>query len=223
MKIDNEAELLNMFCDETHIKSVLRAPFYNTNFNEVWSTDGRVLIRINPKVIIKEYPKHELRFLGLECPCKKIVSIEAINKALETCPKVDEEIVVRGAVECEECSGTGEVYWEYTDNRGHTHEHEFDCPVCDGTGESTHQKIKKTGKQIIKEDAVINIGNAYFFAKNICKLKAAMDFLEITSVELVFNHHRNASEFVIDGDIRIEIMPIFFDHTRNCDAVLELK
>lgn len=50
-----------------------------------------------------------------------------------------------------------------------------------------------------------------------------MDFLEITSVELVFNHHRNASEFVIDEDIRIEIMPIFFDHTRNCDAVLELK
>lgn len=224
MKIKNEAELLNIFCDKNNEREALREPFYNPNFNKVWGIDGYTLIQITPNVLTKEYPKYEFRIIGLDSPCKKVVSVEAINKALETCPKVDEEIVVRGAVECEECGGTGEVYWEYTDNSGHTHEHEFDCPVCDGTGESTHQKTKKTGKQIIKEDAVINIGKAYFFAKNVSKLKVAMDFLDITSVELTYNSPKAPNQFVINDDIRIFLMPIFFgDNHHNCDAVLDLE
>ena len=35
MKIKNEAELLNKFCDKTHIKEILTEPFFNTNYNEV--------------------------------------------------------------------------------------------------------------------------------------------------------------------------------------------
>ena len=48
---------------------------------------------------------------------------------------------------------------------GHTHERESDCPVCDGTGEIEPERTKKTGKQITDENAVINIGNAYFRAR----------------------------------------------------------
>ena len=222
MKIKNEAELLSMFCDKNEFRELLRTPFFNTRCNEVWSTDGRVLIRIKPERLVGEYPKGELTLPALEFPCKKKVTIEALNKALNECPKIDEEIVIQEAVECKECDGSGEVYWEYIDNTGHTHEHLDECPVCDGTGEIEPEKTKKTGRQIIKEDAVINIGIAYFFAKNICKLKSAMDFLDITSVELIYNHYRNASEFVIDEDIHIELMPMLFDHTCECDAKLEL-
>lgn len=49
-----------------------------------------------------------------------------------------------------------------------------------------------------------------------------MDFLDITSVELAYNPERGASEFVIDEDIRIELSPMLFDHTCECDAKLEL-
>ena len=79
-----------------------------------------------------------------------------------------------------------------------------------GSGKSTHQKTKKTGKQIIKEDAVINIGNAYFLAYNISKLKSAMDFLDITSVELTYNAPKAPNQFVLNDDIRITLMPIIF-------------
>lgn len=222
MKIKNEAELLSTFCDKDEFRQLLRAPFLNTKYNEVWSTDGHALIRIKPERLVGEYPKGELNLPTLESPCKRKVTIEAINKALDECPKVDEEIVIQDAVECEDCDGSGEVYWEYTDNHLHTHERLFECPVCNGTGELEPEKTKKTGKQIAKEDAIINIGNAYFFAKNICKLKSAMDFLGITSVELAYNPERGASEFVLDGDIRIELSPMLFDHTHKCDAKLEL-
>lgn len=223
MKIKNEAELLSMFCDKTHIKEELTKPFFNTRCNEVWSTDGHVLIRIKPERLVNEYPKGELTLPALEFPCKKKVTIEALNKALNECPKIDEEIVIQDAVECKECDGSGEVYWEYTDNTGHTHEHLDECPVCNGTGEITLEKTKKTGKKIVNEKAVINVGNAYFFANTLYRLKFAMDFLDITSVELIYNHYRNASEFVIDEDICIELMPILFDHTCKCDAKLELR
>ena len=222
MKIKNEAELLSIFCDKNEFRELLRTPFFNTRYNEVWSTDGHVLIRIKPERLISEYPKGELDLPTLESPCKMKVTIEALNKVLDECPKVDEEIVIQDAVECEDCDGSGEVYWEYTDNHLHTHERLFDCPVCNGTGEITHERTKKTGKKRTEEKAIINVGNAYIFAYNIHKLKFAMDFLDITSVELAYNPERDASEFVIDEDIRIELSPMLFDHTCECDAKLEL-
>lgn len=220
MTIKNEAELLNMFCDKSYSNPLRSNPFFNTKYNEVWSTDGYILIRIKPERLVGEYPKGELDLPSLECPCKKKITIDAINKALNECPKVDEEIIVQDAVKCKECDGSGEVYWEYTDNHLHTHERLFDCPVCNGTGEITPEKTKKTGKQITKEDAVVNIGNACFFAKNICKLKSAMDHLGATDAELLFNPERKANEFVIE-DIRIYIAPILFDWSCKCDAELD--
>lgn len=42
MKIKNEAELLSTFCDKNEFRQLLRAPFLNTKYNEVWATNGRV-------------------------------------------------------------------------------------------------------------------------------------------------------------------------------------
>ena len=102
MKIKNEAELLNMFCDKNEFRQLLRTPFLNTNYNEVWSTDGRVFIGINPEILTKKYPKGELSLPKLEFPCEKTITIEALNKAFGLCPMIDEEVVVEDAVECEE-------------------------------------------------------------------------------------------------------------------------
>ena len=222
MKIKNEAELLDKFCDKAHVKKIFTEPFFNAEYGNVWSTNGFSLIQINPKVLIEEYPKKAVRLPMLECPCKKEITIEAINKALDVCPKDEEEIVIQDAVECEDCNGTGEVTWEYMDIHGHTHEHESDCPVCDGTGEIEPEKTKKTGKFITDEYAVINIGNAYFYAHTIIKLKFAMDFLRITSVELTHNPERGANEFVLNDDVRIRLMPMLYDRLFPCDATINL-
>ena len=111
MKIKNEAELLDKFCNVFHVKPLLRTPFLNTEYNEVWSTDGYVFIGINPETLAKEYPKGKLPFPKLEFPCEKTITIEALNKAFNSCPMVDEEVVVEDVVECEECDGSGTVYW----------------------------------------------------------------------------------------------------------------
>jgi hypothetical protein len=222
MKIKNEAELLNKFCDKTHIKEILTEPFFNTNYNEVWSSDGVVLIRINPKVLTNEYPKKKLGFPKLEFPCEKTITIEALNKAFNSCPMVDEEVVVEDAVECEECDGSGTVYWEYTDNHENTHERLMDCPICNGEGEIEPCKTKKTGKKIIVEDTVIEVRNAHIFANRLLLLKTAMKYINVDTVKMTHNAPYGASEFIINKDIRIIIMPMSFDYNCECSAKLEL-
>lgn len=221
MKIKNEAELLDKFCDKAHAKNIFTEPFFNTDSVNVWGTDGYSLIQISPKVLVDEYPKKAIRLPMLKCPCKNEITLDSINKALDACPKIEEEIVIQDAVECEDCNGTGEVTWKYMDIHGHTHEHKSDCPTCDGTGETEPEKTKKTGKFITDEYAVINIGNAYFYAHTIFKLKFAMDFLGIISVELTHNPERGANEFVLNDDVRTMLMPILYDDTITCDAIVK--
>lgn len=223
MKIKNEAELLNMFCNKSYSNPLRSYPFFNPRYNEVWSTDGYTLIRVNPEILIGEYIKESLPMPKLEYPCEKTVTIEALNKALEACPLVDEEVVIQDAVKCEECDGSGEVYWEYKDNHLHTHERISDCPICDGTGEMEREKTKKTGKKVIASDAVIEVGSAYIFAKYIQTLKQAMDFLNIASVKMTHNSPKGANEFVVNDDIRIIIASMLFDYSKKCNAELELR
>jgi hypothetical protein len=222
MKIQNEAELLNKFCDAFYNIPLLRTPFLNTEYNEVWSTNGYVFIGINPEILAKEYPKGKHPFPKLEFPCEKTITIEALNKAFNSCPMVDEEIVVEDAVKCEECDGSGTVYWEYTDSHLNTHERLMDCPICDGEGEIEPCKTKKTGKKIIEEDTVVEVGNAHIFANRLQLLKIAMEFLNVDTVKMTHNDPKGANEFIISKDIRVIIMPMLFDYSFTCSAKLEL-
>ena len=222
MKIKNEAELLSMFCDKNEFRKLLRAPFLNTKYNEVWATDGHRIIRIKPERLIGEYPKGELTLPNRECPCRKNVTIEAIEEALKKCPQVDEEVVVQDAIECDECNGEGEVYWEYLTNNGRAYDCLHDCPICDGTGQKRPEMVGKTGRQVADDGAIIKVGNAYIFAMYIRTLKSAMEHLNVASVEMIFNPEKKMNEFAT-GDIRIGFSTILYDEAiHKCSAKLEL-
>lgn len=47
-KIKNETELLEMFTAEDGVRAFTYVPFLHPVYNEVWATDGRVIIRISP-------------------------------------------------------------------------------------------------------------------------------------------------------------------------------
>lgn len=222
MKIKNEAELLSMFCDEKELRPLLRAPLFNTKYNEVWSTDGGILIRIKPERLNGEYQKGELNLPNQECPCRKKVTIEAIEEALKKCPQVDEEIVVREAIECDECNGYGEVHWKYRADNGRTYDCLHDCPICDGTGQKRPEMVRKTGRQVADDEAIIKVGSAYIFAKYIRTLKSAMEHLNVASVEMIFNPEKKMNEFAI-GDIRIGLSTILYERAKHkCSAKLKM-
>jgi len=214
MKIKNETELLEMFCDKDCPRIFGHTPFYNTKYNEVWSTDDCILIRVNPEILVGEYPKRVLLMPKLESPYEKIITIEALNKSLETYHKFDKRVMVGDTAECEECGGSGDLIYKYTDRNGNIHEHIHDCPFCGGDGEIEYEKVK---------NVIIEVGPAHFFAKQLQILKQAMDFLNITSVKITNIHCMEVSEFVVNDDIRINIVSVLFDDLKKCGAKLELK
>ena len=215
MKIKNEAELLSMFCNKSYPNPLRSNPFFNTKYNEVWSTDGYALIGVKPEILVGEYPKGTLQMPKLEHPCEKTIFVDELSKALEARRKFDKIFKVGDMVECEECGGSGDLIYKYTDRFGNTHERICDCPFCDGTGEIEYEKAK---------NVIIEVGSAPFFANRLQTLKQAMDFLDITSVKMTNNHRMEASEFVVNDDIRIVIMPMLFDYKNSkCSVRLELK
>ena len=92
-KIKNETELLAMFCDPDELQVQLRAPFFNTRYNEVWSSNGHILIRIKPERLTGEYQENELKMPERIGDCKKQITLNAINEALKKCPQVEDEVV----------------------------------------------------------------------------------------------------------------------------------
>ena len=99
----------------------------------------------------------------------------------------------------------------------------MDCPICNGEGEMEHKKTKKTGKKVIADDAVIEVGSAYFFANRLQLLKTAMEYLNVESVKITHNSPKGANEFVVNDDIRIIIASMLFDYSNECNAELELR
>ena len=47
-KIKNETELLETFTDGDGVRAFTYVPFLHPVYNEVWATDGHVIIRISP-------------------------------------------------------------------------------------------------------------------------------------------------------------------------------
>lgn len=108
-KIKNEDELLGLFIDVDGILSNTWLPFLHPTYNEVWATDGHVIIRIPPERLNKQYKPTDgcerLKLPTVEHPCSKSCTLAAIKQALEACPLVDEVETEEYEEKCEECDG----------------------------------------------------------------------------------------------------------------------
>ena len=148
MIINNEKELLNLFVDKDDIRPNFQEPFLNANYGEVWATDGYSLLFVNQECLNGEYPTRELTMPELmDKNCTTVITQDALRVALSECPQVDEEIETGKYKKCKECDGSGEVEWEYFDNKGSCHQRDFDCPCCDGSGYSDEPITKKQARK----------------------------------------------------------------------------
>lgn len=225
-KIKNECELLGMFTDEDELRPYYRVPFLNLAYNEVWATEGHVIIRISPERLNGHYEPikgHEdLKLPKIINPCQLSCTLVSIRQALDACPLVDEVETEEYEEECKECDGTGMVEWEYTDGKMETHCHNFDCPICGGDGVIRHEKETKTGKKVPDEDAIIQIGAALF---HYCILRIVADALKMLgadTVNVTANEPYGMTEFEYDG-IKIWLMCITADLSEKISAEVKLN
>lgn len=199
MKIKNEKELFELVCDTDAENAKCHKPFLNKEDGNVWATEGRILLIISPERLEQKYAEDSLKVTSCVWEiAPKVVRLKSIEKALRDCPQVEKTI----STKCDECGGSGEVWWTYKDKHGKHHDKDWDCPICYGEG----IKSRYTGQLHADPYVLIKLGAAYFRAKYIEKLKSCMQLLGSDYALLTANSPLGASVFQTDN-AKIMLMP----------------
>lgn len=199
MKIKNEEELFALVCDTAAKNAKFHKPFLNKEDGNVLATDGRILLIINPERLKQKYAEDSLKVTSCVWEiAPKVVRLESIEKALLACPQVEKTI----STICDECGGSGEVWWTYKDAHGERHDKDWDCQICHGEG----IKSRDTGQLHADPYVLIKLGEASFRAEYIEKLKRCMRLLDSDYALLTANSPLGASVFQTDN-AKIMLMP----------------
>lgn len=184
----------------------LIAPFAQNGY--VYATNAQALIRFPKKYVSDGYndqikPNCDSIFKEQHNhACTVFVSdLEALVNDPDI-PVIDELKPNGLDVKCTECKGSGEVYWEYKH-----HEESFDCPVCDGSGYSSHSYMVQTGRKYKDPHHVISISGVAFQLQYIEILLKTLQLLEVRWCEWVLRAESNKNMFKIE-DVYILIMPV---------------
>lgn len=207
MKIKNEEELFELVCNTDAENAKFHKPFLNKEDGNVWATGGRILLIIKPDCLEQKYTEDSLKVTSCVWEsAPKVVRLESIEKALRDCPQVEKTI----STKCDECGGSGEVWWTYKDKHGERHDKDWDCPICYGEG----IKSRGTGQLHADPYALIKLGEAYFLAEYIEKLKSCMQLLDRDYALLTANSPHGASVFQTDN-AKIMLMPYIISEESN--------
>lgn len=171
----------------------------------IYATDCIVMARVAEHLCEETYSEHKNqpdfnRVLPQKQTCSLLMDIREVAKAINEVPNIEFKEVSETEARCEECCGTGLVFWEYEDRKGVTHIVEFDCPICDGSGKLSH-------KMLHREDRIISINGICF---NIGIMQYVIDAifnLGVTEVEVQHISEKEPMLIHVCKDVDVIIMP----------------
>nr|DAN19901.1 MAG TPA: protein of unknown function (DUF5351) [Caudoviricetes sp.] len=203
-RINNEQELLELFCDPYSELTFKQKPYYETQCKKVFATDGVILIMMNPSMLSESYEeiKKPVIYKVFRGSMEEYFTFEALKKVLASFAMEEEQVVTEEGRECEECEGSGEVEWEYTDQDGEIHFRDSDCPVCHGDG-MFEDVFKSTGFMIPTEDSIVRIGKLFFRGIVVQKLLWAMEYFNVDKA--AFAKGKNSISVTLNNGVGIAI------------------
>lgn len=208
MKI--KKEILQAFCADDELRPGLSTPFLNKPTNEVWATNGRILLMVDPKLLRSKYKPSE-RPLTLTIPLPNsdtIVQLSDIDAAYSQFELIPEKTEKEGdVIECPACEGSGEVTWEYNDPDGHTHHMDADCPVCNGFGKLKKLLEVPTGRMLPPDDAGFVIDGAHFLARVLMPAIETLRKLGCKQLHHIVTSPNSPNLFHVQEGIRLLVMP----------------
>ena len=203
-RINNEQELLELFCDPYSELTFKQKPYYETQCKKVFATDGVILIMMNPSMLSESYEeiKKPVIYKVFRGSMEEYFTFEALKKVLASFAMEEEQVVTEEGRECKECEGSGEVEWEYTDQDGEIHFRDSDCPVCHGDG-MFEDVFKSTGFMIPTEDSIVRIGKLFFRGIVVQKLLWAMEYFNVDKA--AFAKGKNSISVTLNNGVGIAI------------------
>jgi hypothetical protein len=202
----DEQKILDMYVARDDLRPVLQAPF--TQGGYVYATDARILIRIRESVVTGSYPVAEnpnnSRFF-IETNREETITIQQLEELLSRVEMIEETHVVGKSVTCEECGGSGLVYWEHG-----RYEKEDDCPACDGSGYSQQERKVITGNMTLNKLAPVKLGGRTFSAGYIQTIVQTMELLGIHEIAMRYNEYNEMKQVIFNfsPDVDVILMPI---------------
>lgn len=185
MDIDS---FLYRFCAHVSMWESLALPFEQGDC--VCATDTQVLLCVPKPLVVYNYRKSDKPNLDEMIPAYD-PDFSFHRKDLEDALfRADIELDELN-VDCEECNGSGDVYWDYTDRYGDGYQIKGDCPVCHGDG------YVRNGS-----DKFLNIANYEFEASDLLLLYHVMKETD-TKVALVSRGDRSRFRFDLKNGVKV--------------------
>lgn len=215
----DESALLNLFVGKVgEIRKWTLEPFALGEY--VYATDCMIMIRINKKMLNKEYPSKNNPIISFpSIPSLSICyEINEISKLLKSITK--ERVIVTEKEEelCEECNGTGRVTYEYVDLKGKPYELEENCPICEGDGFIYKEKEIETDEFDYPKHCPVKVYGGFLNAYYVEVLQKAMSILGINTITLC-EDLPDMSLFRLNESIHVAVAKLFIDS----ESYYELK
>ena len=203
-RINNEEELLELFCDPHSEHAFKQKPYYETRRKIVFSTSGKTLIMVNPSMLSESYEEIEkpVIYTVFRDSMEGRFTFESLKKVLASFDMEEERVIIEKGGECKECKGFGDVEWKYTDKDGEIHVHYTDCPFCNGKG-TAEDVYKSTGFMIPTEDSTVRIGKSFFRGIEAQKLLWTMEYFNVDKAE--FSESEKSVSVTLDNGVQIAI------------------
>lgn len=134
-------------------------------------------------------------------------SLEIFKDALQKVPVIDGFDEETKTIKCDECSGSGEVEFEYWSSKKGTFEIKSDCPVCEGEGEKEETIKKLNGTKVLDYSKYISIYGSVFRVENIERIIRIADLFNVNSLRLVYYKNPTSPAVFIVGECEVLIMP----------------
>jgi len=193
----------------------MQTPF--TIGNDVYSTDAHSIIKV-PKESVgmfddcKEERNRKVVLNLFDFAPEKImtINVQGLKDAIGKIPLVDEVLNENKEGKCKECSGSGEVQWEYEG-----HYNDFDCPICEGDGTLTESQKNKTGKKVKDENYFIDFNCSRIRTYMIEELINIAWLLKTEVIEVIHQTAPNKGIGFKVGIAQIVMMPILQTDEHN--------
>jgi hypothetical protein len=153
----------------------------------------------NAQKIIDDFNKNELLSVR--------VNVAELAKEL-TKARIEVDM---DSVKCKECSGSGDVEFEYEDKKGDSHYIDGDCPICEGKGsDEKDSKFARISLDMIqKEDGTqvgILIDELYFHPFQLYRLLMVALVKKVDEFEIHYSPFNYGQVMSYFGNVSILVM-----------------
>ena len=216
------------FCadpDNELLQPWIKEPWRNEQTGDVWASDTHFALIVKKSLVRGRFKKYSYgsKIKIPQADMRVTIDFAAIDAAYDKVEKYPEilKVTTDELDECLDCGGTGEVYWEYEDLDGCTHDMIAECPVCHGEKQVNVVVDKPTGRMLPEPQQVFRLHRVLFDVRNFMHVVTTLRDLGFSQLVWVHEDPKDANLFEVAEGITLLMMPMIGDG-KSEDGIIDI-